>query len=284
MVAQLFIGVDGGGSGCRVLIATATRGLGEGRGGAANVSSDSAGSIASVLAALKQASAAAGVEDLSGAVGHLGLAGVLTSDHAEAIAEAMPFARAIVTDDRPTMITGALGGVDGAVAAIGTGSFIGSKRGAKYACVGGWGLVLGDEASAAWLGRAAMAETLKAQDGLRRHTALSQDIMTHFSNDPNEIVAFAAAATPSGFGRFAPRVSAAAQDGDVLGLALMQGGADYIGEALNVIGHKEGAPLCLTGGLGPAYAPYLPDEFAARITTPKGSALDGAVALARARG
>ena len=52
---QIFVGVDGGGTGCRAVIGTASRVLGEGRGGPANATSDLNGAIRSVLDALNRA-------------------------------------------------------------------------------------------------------------------------------------------------------------------------------------------------------------------------------------
>jgi glucosamine kinase len=60
----------------------------------------------------------------------------------------------------------------------------------------------------------------------------------------------------------------------------MQDGADYIVNSLTALGYTAGAPLCLTGGLGPHYANYLPTSYNTNLIEPKGSALDGALLLA----
>lgn len=282
MDQQIYIGVDGGGTGCRARIATADRVLGEGRGGPANVSSDRVGAIRNVHTAIAQALADAKLSSLEGAHAHLGLAGVLNPAQAQAVALDMPFRKVSVTDDRPTMLAGALGADDGIVAAIGTGSFIGLKRGGDYRFVGGWGFMLSDEASGAWLGRAVLAETLHVCDGLRAKTDLTDDIMGHFNKNTSALVEFARTAAPTDFGTFAPKVTAAAGGGDSLGLALMQRGAVYIEAALRTLGFQTTDALCLTGGLGPLYAAYLPDAFTNRMRDAGGTALDGALTLARA--
>jgi len=56
----------------------------------------------------------------------------------------------------------------------------------------------------------------------------------------------------------------------------MQEGANYITKALDVVGWTSAEALCLTGGLGPAYARWLHLP----TVTAKGTALDGALALA----
>ncbi len=282
MSQTIFIGVDGGGTGCRARIATANRVLGEGRGGPANVSSDQVGAIRNVTAAIAQAMADAEMDSLDRAHAHLGLAGVLSPAQAEAVAQDMPFETVTVTDDRPTMLAGALGSDDGIVAAIGTGSFVGSKRGSEYRFVGGWGFMLSDEASGAWLGRAVLAETLQACDGMRKKTDLTQQIMDHFDNDASALSEFARTAPPADFGAFAPMVTAAAEGRDDTGLALMQRGAGYIETALQTLDFQPTDVLCLTGGLGPIYEGYLPNAFTDRLREPNGTALDGALILARA--
>ena len=65
-------------------------------------------------------------------------------------------------------------------------------------------------------------------------------------------------------------------------LVFNSNGADYVNRALEVL-HLGGKDvLCLTGGIGPHYAAHLSPAFRARISPPEGSALDGALRLARA--
>ncbi|MCW1950330.1 MAG: hypothetical protein KIH44_003065 [Octadecabacter sp.] len=278
---QIFVGVDGGGTGCRAVIGTANRVLGEGRGGPANATSDIDGAIRSVLDALNRARAAAGVDNLNNARSHIGLAGVLDAKQADTILKAMPFNKVVVTDDRPATLAGALGSNDGIVAAIGTGSFIGSRRGAEFRYIGGWGLILGDEASAAWLGRSALSETLLAHDRMQAETGLTNAVLDRFGNDPNTIVDFAATATPAEFGAFAPFVTNAAETGDVIATRLMKDGGSYIELAVANLKPKRDEPFCLTGGLGPSYAPYMSPAAQKWLRPAEGAALDGALSLAR---
>ncbi len=39
--------------------------------------------------------------------------------------------------------------------------------------------------------------------------------------------------------------------------------------------------LCLTGGIGPQYLSYLPEDMRASVATPEADPLDGALQLAR---
>ena len=61
----------------------------------------------------------------------------------------------------------------------------------------------------------------------------------------------------------------------------MKDGARYIQRAVKVLGQPIGVPLVLTGGVGPAYAEWLPMTLRRTLRVPQGSALDGALSLAR---
>jgi glucosamine kinase len=60
----------------------------------------------------------------------------------------------------------------------------------------------------------------------------------------------------------------------------MQQGAGYLLRALGAMGFAAPDVLCLSGGIGPHYAAFLPTELQAAIVAPKGQAIDGAVRLA----
>ena len=196
-----------------------------------------------------------------------------------AVLAALPFDRLTVTGDNVTMITGALGARDGAVAAIGTGSFVGLKRAGRVSTLGGRGFLLGDQAAGGWLGKRLLEELMLACDGLRPHSDLSRSVLARYGGVA-EVIAFAVAARPADIATLAPEVIAAASAGDPLAKSLMDEGADYIGAALRALHWREDEVLCLTGGLGPAYASVLPAALHARLTQPVGSALDGALVLA----
>jgi len=273
------IGVDGGGSSCRAsLVIVAGGARHDVVLGPANVSTDFGAAVMTINAAVAELARMAGLP-LSAVVqasAHLGLAGVMNAAIAERVAAALPLQAAEVTDDRPTTIAGALGERDGAVAAIGTGSFIGRQVAGRIRGVGGWGFYIGDQASGAWLLRRCLEEVMLIVDGFAPHTDLSRAILQDHGDDPGQIVQFSRAAQPSDYARFARHVVAAGEAGDPLGLRLMQEGAGYIHAALGVMGWQTGEALCLTGGLGPAYARWLGIQTVAA----QGSAVDGALALA----
>lgn len=282
---SLLIGVDGGGTACKVALCANggadLTGVTEVRRGPANVS-DFAGAVANILDGLDAVLAAAGLTRtaLRRARLHLGLAGVMDGTIAARVAAAMPVAGAVVTDDQPTTIAGALGEAEGAVAAIGTGSFVGRQTGAGITSVGGWGLAIGDQASGAWLGRALLEKTMLALDGISAASDLTEATRREIGPGAAELVAFSITARPADFARLAPGIMAAAEAGDAVALRLVAAGARYITAALGALGWTPGSALCLTGGLGPSYLRWLPEEIAAAIVPAKGNALHGALMLA----
>ncbi len=278
------VGIDGGGSGCRAAVAAMDgRVLGAGEAGPANATTDLDEAVRNVLAALAEAARAAGLPDaeIAASRAHAGVAGALSARETGRIAAALPMP-ATVTDDRQTAARGALGRRDGILAAIGTGTLVVAVRGGRVRRVGGWGLQLSDEASGAWLGRRLLARVLLCHDGMAEPSALTERAFAGFGRDPARIAAFAASAAPSEYATHAPAVIAAADRGDAVGAEIVNEGARYLDRAIHVLGAEQGHAVCLAGGLGPAYARRLDPALRSRIMQPEGTALHGALALARA--
>ncbi|MFZ5962841.1 BadF/BadG/BcrA/BcrD ATPase family protein [Thalassococcus sp. BH17M4-6] len=284
IAAHLILGIDGGGTGCRAALCDlAGTPLGQAKGGAANYTSDPAATLTHVRLAAMEAAADAGLTSdvLTRCTAHVGLAGVMTAADQAAVAAALPFGAITVSDDRLTTAVGALGPRDGALAAVGTGSFVAVRRGESIRYFGGWGLRVGDQASGAWLGRGALETCLLVHDGLAPGSDLIRDLMAHFDNDPVQIVNFARTAQPRDHAGFARQIIDAAAAGDAHGLALMQAGAAYLADCFAQADLRDGDVITLSGGIGPHYASYLGPDLGHRIAPPQGTALDGAVRLAR---
>lgn len=276
MTPPYVLGVDGGGTGCRAALADASgQVLATGTAGPANVTSDFDTAVENVRAAIAQTGASADTP------AHIGLAGIVTPDDGDRFATALGHKNARLTDDRPTMLAGALGGNDGLLAAIGTGSFVGASQGGHSRFLGGWGWRLGDQASGAWLGKTFLQQIMLSHDGLAPASPLATAVLGE-TGGPSALVRFAATATAPELATFAPRIVAAAQEDDPLAADLMSQGAAYLTRALTKLDPGPETPVCLTGGLGPAYAAWLGPALANRVTPPAGTALDGALILARA--
>ncbi|MGY9038692.1 MAG: BadF/BadG/BcrA/BcrD ATPase family protein [Rhodobacterales bacterium] len=276
------IGVDGGGTGCRHGFATPDRRiLDEATGGRANFSTDCAAAIDNILTATREAVAQAGldVSHMSRAVAHLGLAGYTGPELGPRVQAGLPFAKSVVTEDTTTTLVGAVGAQDCYLIALGTGTIVGRQKAGVQTCIGGWGYQVSDQASGAWLGHGVLEQTLLAVDGITPASPLSQQMLDRFSGGTG-IVQFSLKARPGDFATLAPDVVQAAAEGDSIGRALMARGADYLTRALIALDHRPDDHLCLTGGVGPHYAAYLPETQTAHLIDAKGRALDGAIALA----
>ncbi|WP_417242978.1 BadF/BadG/BcrA/BcrD ATPase family protein [Celeribacter sp.] len=280
---HLLIAVDGGGTGCRAAIGTPARGvIARADAGRANVASDPDLAIQNVIEAIEKAAQSAGIapDALPRATAHLGLAGVMTPHDSARVAAALPYRRVVVTDDRPTAVAGALGDQNGALLSIGTGSIIAARAAGRFRFVGSWGFHVSDQGSGAWLGRAALIQVLLCHDGIEAHSPLTRHILAQFGDDPNAIVAFSMSAKAGDYATLAPEIVAQAHAGDPWGRTIMATGATYLARGLAQVGFVPGETLCLTGGVGPHYAEYLPPELLVGLAPARGNALDGAFHLA----
>lgn len=277
------LAVDGGGSRCRLAVeAEGARHLVEV--GPANVSSDVVAAARTILEGLRQLAARTGTQPgrLARLPAFLGLAGVIGPEDAEAIRARLPFRGALIEDDRRAALEGALGpGGAGALAHCGTGSFLGYRGEGGTRLAGGWGHRLGDEASATWLARQALSATLDAADGLVPASDLTRQL-SEVLGGVRGIVGFSLTARPEAWGALAPHVTAAAEARDPTARRIMKDGAAYLARTLGALGWRQREPVCLTGGVGPEFARFLPAPLRAALAEPAGEPIDGALALARA--
>ncbi len=272
----LYLGIDGGGTGCRAAVADAQgRVLGAAEAGPANIASDPAGAAANILHAAQAALQAAGGGDPAGLRAGLGLAGANAAGAPERLQDALPFARTRVVTDAITAVKGALGSADGIVAAVGTGSVFAVQRGGAIRQIGGRGLFLGDEGSGAWIGRAILSRALRAEDGFVPTTPLLQAITAELGG-PDGVVAFSLTARPADYATFAPRILS---DPDPAARAVVEQATADVCESVDVLQAGASLPVVLLGGLGPAFAARLSGRWP--IMPARGTSLDGALMLAR---
>jgi glucosamine kinase len=278
----LYLGVDGGGSGCRAAVADAAgRVLGQGTAASANIWTDPEGARANILAAAEAAvGAAGGGARLRDVVAVLGLAGANVAGAAERLAAGLPFARVAIESDAVVALKGALADEDGITAAIGTGSVFGAQRDRGVRMIGGWGFQLGDHGSGAVIGRALCAAALLAHDGeVARTPVLARLLAEH--DGPEGVVAWGKAAAPRDFAGLVPRILAAAADGDPAAEAILGRAEADIARAIDRLMADGPLPVAFLGGLGPVFAERLARRYAGLLRAPKGSGLDGALLLAR---
>lgn len=281
---HILIGVDGGGSGCRVAVCDSNGNrIGEVSGGSANVTSDRDQAISNVCEAIAKCAQQNGISDaaMRSGVAHLGLAGVISKADEDAVAMAMPFDHVVVTDDCETALIGALNNDFGVLAAIGTGTIIAARNESGTRRFGGWGAQISDQASGAWLGQEAYRRCVLAHDGLVAHSDLTRQLLLQHDDDLAMMVDFARKAAPQDYAKAARDIVERARVGDANASYLMRKGAAYLTDCFDAAQIAEGSVLCLSGGVGPHYKAYLPEHYSARVQKPLGTPLDGAVTLAK---
>lgn len=270
---MIYLGVDGGGTGCRARAEDAAgRVLGQARGGPANIATDLAGAVAVLRDTMARALPPG--TDPGRVTAVLGLAGANLPDRAAACRTALGWPHLRLVQDVVPAVAGALRGAAGLVAVLGTGSVFARQDGAGLHLSGGWGLALGDEGSGAWIGRAALARALRATDGRVPMTPVLAGLLADLGG-PAGAVAFAAAARPADLAALAPRILRADDPGAA---AVLAAAVAEVEAALTDLARGRDLPLVLLGGLAAAYAPHLARW---RQRPPQGSALDGAVWMAR---
>lgn len=282
-MSVFFIGIDGGGTSCRAALARADGAIvGRGKSGAANILTDLDGGVRHIVEAAGAACVNAGYDTdiLASCDVVLGLAGANVEATVGAVVERLPFRRCAVESDALIAAHGALGDDDGAVAILGTGSVFATKANGVVRTIGGWGFVVGDQGSGAVLGRSLMQEALLAHDGVRTGSAVTEFVMRDFDNDPQKLVAFAHGALPGAFARYAPDIFSFANEGDDIAGGLLRTAAREVDACLDVVMQGPEPKLCLLGGLGAAFEPWLKEAHRACIVASKGDALEGASRLA----
>lgn len=285
-MTNLFLGIDGGGTTCRArLVDGAGTRLGEGVGGSANLTLGIGVVAASIVQASEQAFAAAGLgaEAMARTRAGFGLAGANVPSLADAVrAHPFPFVAVAVASDAVAACLGAHGGGDGAILIVGTGSQGLAIVGGQATAIGGWGFHVSDDASGAILGRAAVRAAVASVDDLAPRSPLTGALMDALGGDPARAVEWAASARPRDYAAFVPLILDHATKGDPVAGALLAAAVAEAAAMLDRLLALGAGRIALMGGLADIYRPRLPERLKPVIVGPRGDALDGALALARA--
>ena len=282
---QMFVGVDGGGTGCRARIEDSKgRVLGTGIAGPAAVRIGLDKALAAVEHACHGALEEANlpVEALADAVAAIGLAGIGRKGVLEqVIARKQPYRSVIYVNDAIVACIGAHAGADGGIVIVGTGSVGFAVVGGREIRVGGYGFPISDEGSGADLGLNGIRLGLRAQDGRAMETSFTREVMARFGNDPFEAVAWMDNASATDYATFAPLVVRHANDGDPVARAVIRDGAEKIDELVRRLVERGAPRVALLGGLASPIEPWLAPDVQRRLCPIQGDAIDGALLLAR---
>ena len=281
----LFVGVDGGGTGCRARIEDAAGGLlGTGIAGPAALRLGIDRALTEVEKACHAAIQEAGLDAnvLSSVHAAVGLAGVGRKGALEQLTlQQHPFRSVVYVNDATIACIGAHGGRDGGIVIVGTGSVGLAVVGGREIRVGGYGFPISDEGSGADLGLHAIRLALRAYDERAAGTALTRDVMMRFHNDPFEAVAWMDQATATDYATFAPLVMRHADAGDSVARRVIRDAAEQVDELVRRLCECGASRVALLGGLASSMQPWLAPDVQRRLVPIEGDAVDGALRLAR---
>jgi len=283
--STLFVGVDGGGTGCRARIESANGDLlGTGIAGPAALRLGIDRALGEVEKACRAALDEAGLppDALKSAHAAMGLAGVGRKGALEELEQRPhPFRSIIYVNDANIACIGAHAGRDGGIVIVGTGSVGYAVVGDREARVGGYGFPISDEGSGADLGLHAIRLALRAYDERALGSSLTRDVMARFHNDPFDAVAWMDRANATDYATFAPLVMRHADTGDPVARRIVRDAGEQIDELVRRLFECGATRIALLGGLASSMQPWLSPDVQRRLVPVEGDAVDGALLLAR---
>jgi glucosamine kinase len=262
-MSSIVIGVDGGGSKTRVIVAD-ERGtkVGEVVGPGSAVKPGFAELSADVITAtVNDALASCEMMHVMPKVLCVGVAGAGNDAERQALWQALVGREVaeeiVVHPDYSIALDDAFGEGPGILLISGTGSAaFGRGPAGQSARCGGWGPMCGDEGSGAWIGRRALSVVTASADGREPETALVGAVLTAAQvNEPRELIAWANEATPAIFASLAPVVSSVADAGDLRANALISLAVEELVLHIRTLSRtlfgdeRAATPVALTGGM-----------------------------------
>jgi glucosamine kinase len=278
------IGVDGGGTGTRVVLANAAgEELAQGVAGPSGLGLGVERAWQAILAASEQALERAGLAvDWSRCVFGCGLAGVNNREWLAAFhAKAPALAGLAVEHDAYSTLLGAHGGEPGVIVALGTGS-VAAVLDRDGACrtVSGYGYPSADEASGAWLGLRAIVHAQQALDGRVPEDEFSQALIEHVgATNRDELVVWLCDANQTAYASLAPVLIA--HRAHPFAARLLAQAGEEIGKMIAALDPSATLPVALCGGLGQPLSEYVPAAHQDRLRSPISDSAHGALQIAQ---
>lgn len=289
-VVKYFVGVDAGGTKCRMVLGDAqAKPLAQAVIDApSNLQLRDGNAAYETITQLTQKlfqQADIDIKETQHAYACFGMAGGRLETARKAFAaRQFPFAKVQVYDDIEIARAGAHEGAEGAVLIIGTGSAgLGIIDGVRHQ-VGGWGFHVGDSMAGATLGRELLRCALMAKEGLIEGSPLSEYVLKHFNDDLFEMMDWSFdgdAMRPADYGQFAPLVFEYEQLDDPLARKLVSFELEAIDLYVKWFMQRKAKSIAIVGGLGTYLLPRLQSLYGDIIVAPKASPLIGALIMAR---
>ena len=254
------LGVDGGGSRTRCLIASLSGHiLARGSGGPSNpLTAGFDGAAESIQAAIEEASGRCGINSFIASV--MGLAGTERASTRESLKARLTLHDLgdlrIISDAR-VALTGATGCRPGVVVISGTGSIAyGENERGETARAGGWGWRLGDEGSGYDIGHRALIAALRDRDGRGPATLLTESVRGALGlENLDDLVdlTYGGNMGSAEVAALAGLVGDAAGEGDNVALRILEGAGVELGVSASAVivrlGLTGGFTLRLVGGV-----------------------------------
>lgn len=164
-------------------------------------------------------------------------------------------AKLMLKGDHEIALFGAMSGNPGCILVAGTGSICtGINREGKVSRTGGWGHLIDDVGSAYALGRDALSAAVRAEDGRREPTILTEMILEHWSiTDLKQLIAKVyETKDKSKIASLSVVVERAGQKKDPVALSILQKNARDLTELVCAVYQQlknEELPLAISGGL-----------------------------------
>ncbi|MFK4104941.1 N-acetylglucosamine kinase [Streptomyces sp. NPDC019531] len=294
-----FLAVDSGGSGLRVVVGAPGRGCTAPRESRVPVRTGPRGIepghlMEQLVPMVRALIPEAGVTGLGtaviGAAGLATLGDALRAELPGALAREFGVRTVALVADAVTAYTGALGSRPGAVVAAGTGLIAIGTDLKHWRRADGWGHLLGDCGSGAWIGRAGLEAALRAHDGRPGGStallALAEEAFGPARELPGRL--YPRTDRPAVLASFAPHVAACA-DGDPVADGILREAARHMAESAAAVCPAGGEThVSLTGGLfrlGAALVVPLEEELGRRLPHARqvaaaGGPLEGSIQIA----
>ncbi|MEV5874674.1 BadF/BadG/BcrA/BcrD ATPase family protein [Streptomyces sp. NPDC052101] len=299
MTVPGYLAVDSGGSGLRVAVGVPGRTPAAQRESREPVRTGARGIdpehlMAQLVPLARACAAEAGVGEpataVVGAAGFASLGDGLRAELPGALARELGVRRVALAADAVTAYVGALGPRPGAVLAAGTGLIAVGTDLTSWRRADGWGHLLGDCGSGAWIGRAGLEAALRAHDsrdgGSAPLLSRAEEQFGPVRGLPGQL--YPRSDRPAVLASFAPQVAACAAH-DPVAAGILRAAARHMAESAAAVCPVAGTPpVALTGGLlrlgGPLLEP-LREELAARLphalqVPAEGDPLHGSVRIA----